>query len=176
MVRRRVGMQFNSSGRMRSFDPALSHIHRCSAAAGSEGGATRRAVLRMLQGGALADAASVIVYCTYQAQVRKVQVQSQLGFLLSVSPGFWCNSETATRLGSWLTTLLSGAVLRPGGIPVHPWRRRRRLPRRQAHAGASSLQQWAVSSMAAERSLQFLISRRTAASGRFISVHTAGTR
>lgn len=108
MVRRCVGMQFNSSGRMRSqlrpaqpgrscfawhvvlaarmacgpdpFDPASSHIHRCSAAAGSEGGATRRAVLRMLQGGELADAASVIVYCTYQAQVRKVQVKSHLGF------------------------------------------------------------------------------------------------
>ncbi len=37
--------------------------------AGSEGGRTKRALLGMLQpGGELAAAASVIVYCTYQAQ------------------------------------------------------------------------------------------------------------
>lgn len=38
-------------------------------AAGSEGGATKKALLRMLQpGGELADASSVIVYCTYQVR------------------------------------------------------------------------------------------------------------
>lgn len=41
--------------------------------AGSESGATRKALLRMLQpGGELAEAASVIVYCTYQAQCSEL--------------------------------------------------------------------------------------------------------
>ena len=51
-------------------------LHRkmlCFTATGTEGGGTKRALLRMLQaGGELADAASVIVYCTYQAQCADV--------------------------------------------------------------------------------------------------------
>ena len=41
--------------------------------AGTQGGATKRAVLRMLQpAGELAGAGSAIVYCTYQAQASEV--------------------------------------------------------------------------------------------------------